>query len=225
MEFGGRMITGDAGECSAMTHLEQLRSAAIERGIPAEAADRIGRFLRVASWVCNANRYGIGSVERHGGVVGQNSGLPSLPAGTEWPYADISGLGRLPLPFIASIDCAKLPRVDGLELPADGSLLFFLAHEHALDAHDEHEFARVVHIPAGTATVRVDQPPPHDDDWFESGFLRPSPTSSLWFSRRCRAGSTNPRTSSSSRTSSSCRLATPPTSKISAPCSRSSGRR
>ncbi|MBE1493881.1 hypothetical protein H4696_000981 [Amycolatopsis lexingtonensis] len=155
-----------------MNHLEQLRSTAIERGVPAEAADRIGRFLRVAIWVCAPNRYGAGSAEQHGGVVGQNGGLPRLPVGTEWPYADISGLGRLPLPFIASLDCAKLPRADGLELPADGSLLFFLAHEHALHSDDEHEFARVVHVPAGTATAQVDQPPPHDDDWFESGFLR-----------------------------------------------------
>ncbi|MEV4052032.1 DUF1963 domain-containing protein [Amycolatopsis sp. NPDC049688] len=148
-----------------MNHLEQLRSAAAERGIPAEAADRIGRFLRVAIWVCNAHRYGIGPAEREGGVVGQNGGLPRLPAGAEWPYADISGPDRLPLPFVASVDCAKLPRADGLELPADGSLLFFLAHEHDLHAPG---FARVVHIPAGTATVQVEQPPPHDEV-----FLRP----------------------------------------------------
>src|SRR5438034_11218845 len=156
-----------------MNHLEQLRSTAIERGIPAEAADRVGRFLRVAIWVCDVTRYGIGSAARHAGVVGQNGGLPRLPGGTAWPYAAISGLGRLPLPFIASLGRAKLPRVEGLELPVDGSLLFFLAHEHALHAHDEQEFARVVHIPAGTATVQVEQSPPHDDAWFESGFLRP----------------------------------------------------
>jgi hypothetical protein len=38
----------------------------------------------------------------------------------------------MPLPFIASFDCAALPRVEDLPLPADGSLLFFRVVEGTL---------------------------------------------------------------------------------------------
>ena len=47
-----------------------------------------------------------------------------LPGGTYWPSVWVS-----PLPFIFSVDCAALPRVDGFGLLVDGSLLFFLDHE------------------------------------------------------------------------------------------------
>jgi uncharacterized protein YwqG len=85
---------------------------------------------------------------------------------------------RKPLPFIASVDCAALPRVDGLGLPEHGVLLFFLEHEYSSDAcsiDDEQQYARVVYVPAGTRTVAVEELPAGHDEWsltFETPFER-----------------------------------------------------
>ncbi|TYB91450.1 DUF1963 domain-containing protein [Micromonospora sp. WP24] len=98
-----------------------FRREAIERGIPADQIDRFAEQLRFAIWV--------GGGDRSEDVVGQSGGLPRLPAGTEWP----SERGT-PLPFVASLDCAALPKVEKLPLPVDGSLLFFLDPEQAFDA-------------------------------------------------------------------------------------------
>jgi hypothetical protein len=88
----------------------------------------------------------------------------------EWPR---SGNGT-PLPFIASFDCAALPRAERLPLPADGSLLFFLHHE---DDHMEggDEFARVLYIPAGTDTALAPLPCDPDSEIYLDGipFLIP----------------------------------------------------
>ncbi|MEU4563471.1 DUF1963 domain-containing protein [Actinoplanes sp. NPDC023936] len=134
-----------------MDHHERFRRAAIGRGIPEEEVGRFAEFLRFEIRTSRSPT---------GGVVGQHGGLPALPVGMEWPSAEFG-----PLPFIASFDCAALPRVPGLALPVDGSLLFFLDREFAFDAGtangsvaDEQEFARVVHVPAGTATVPVEAP-------------------------------------------------------------------
>ncbi len=67
-----------------------------------------------------------------------------------------------PLPFIGSVDCAALPRADGLDLPEDGSLLFFLHHEEDMEEHPTTEFSRVLHVPAGTETEVAPPPPGHD---------------------------------------------------------------
>ena len=84
----------------------------------------------------------------HDGVpVGQMGGLHRLPEGMPWPAR-----GSMPLPFIASFDCAARPRVDDLPLPADGSLLFFLHHDRAYDEREEFEkddemaYARVLYV-------------------------------------------------------------------------------
>ncbi|MFD7659989.1 DUF1963 domain-containing protein [Actinosynnema sp. NPDC059797] len=95
-------------------------------------------------------------------IAGQAGGLPRLPVGVEWPS---SGKG-VPLPFIASVDCAALPRAEGLPLPADGSLLFFLHHEEdhlACLGTGEPEFARVLYVPAGAETVVATPPPDHEN--------------------------------------------------------------
>ncbi|MEU4161969.1 DUF1963 domain-containing protein [Actinoplanes sp. NPDC026670] len=130
-----------------MDYHGQFRRTAIERGIPADEVERFAGFLRFAIW----------TGERLGGpVVGRAGGLPRLPAGMAWPSA-----GDSPLPFVAEIDCAALPRVDGLPLPAAGSLLFFLHHENAYDEYDEtkeQRHARVVHVPAGVDTVTAEEP-------------------------------------------------------------------
>ncbi|CCH32688.1 YwqG family protein [Actinosynnema sp. NPDC047251] len=136
-----------------MDHHNQFRRAAIDRGIPDDEIDEFTDHLRFAIHLGSA-----GDGEQ---VVGQRGGLPRLPVGAEWP-SDGSGS---PLPFVASVDCAVLPRVGGLPLPEDGSLLFFLHHENDLLAPlgtDVPEFARVVYVPAGAETAVASPPPGHD---------------------------------------------------------------
>ncbi|MCX2951366.1 DUF1963 domain-containing protein [Lentzea sp. NEAU-D7] len=129
-----------------MDRHEQFRSAAVDRGIPHDEADAFADQLRFAIW---AGPGGAGDE-----VAGQFGGLPELPVGVKWPGGDY------PLPFIGSVDCAALPRAEGLDLPADGSLLFFLHHEEDMEEHPTTEFSRVVHVPAGTETAPP--PPGHD---------------------------------------------------------------
>ncbi|MGW4873932.1 DUF1963 domain-containing protein [Streptomyces chartreusis] len=137
-----------------MDYQQQFHRAAIERGIPEDEVSRFAEFLRFA----------IRTDGRPNGVpVGRSGGLPLLPVGLEWPSSEYG-----PLPFIASFDCAALPKVDGLALPADGSLLLFLHHEWAYDAFsivDEQEFARIVYVPAGTDTAIAEEPD-HDEEMF-----------------------------------------------------------
>jgi hypothetical protein len=129
-----------------MDHQEQFRRAALDSGIPEEEVSRFTEHLR------SSIRLSGGS----GGVpVGQFGGLPQLPVSMDWPSAEAG-----PLPFIFSVDCAALPRIDGFELPADGSLLFFLDHEqdHLASDAGEQSYARVVYVPAGTDTEVAEQP-------------------------------------------------------------------
>jgi hypothetical protein len=117
---------------SAMNFHEQFRRAAIELGVPDDEVGTFAGFLRFAIWA--------GS-EPHGAPVGQRGGVPRLPV----------DLGSEELPFVASFDCAALPRIDDLALPTDGSLFFFLDHEEAVEADSEEDaqrYARVVHVPA-----------------------------------------------------------------------------
>ncbi len=70
----------------------------------------------------------------------------------EWPSA-----GDIPLPLLLSVDCGALPRVDGFDLPVDGTLLFFV------DQEKDHEdssgrYARVVYVPGGTETAVAEAP-------------------------------------------------------------------
>jgi hypothetical protein len=139
-----------------MDYHQQFHRAAIERGIPEDEVSKFAEFLRFAIWTS----------ERPNGVpVGRSGGLPRLPVGMEWPPSEHG-----PLPFVASFDCAALPRVDGLALPTDGSLLLFLHHEWAHDTYsvaDEQKFARVVYVPAGTDTdTATAEEPDHDEDMF-----------------------------------------------------------
>jgi hypothetical protein len=129
-----------------MDHQGQFRRAALELGIPDDEISGFTKHLRLS----------IGLSGDSGGVpVGQFGGLPRLPVGMDWPFA-----GASPLPFIFSVDCAALPRVDGFGLPVDGSLLFFLDHEedHLARATGERRYARVVYVPAGTDTEVAEEP-------------------------------------------------------------------
>jgi hypothetical protein len=73
----------------------------------------------------------------------------------EWP-----SVGDVPLPLLLSVDCGALPRIDGFELPVDGTLLFFVHQEMDFGewGADPGQYARVVHVPAGIETT-VAEPP------------------------------------------------------------------
>ncbi|MET9227788.1 DUF1963 domain-containing protein [Lentzea sp. NPDC003310] len=133
-----------------MDRFEQFRDAAVDRGIPEDEAVRFAEHLRFAVWTFPAE-----DGERAAGRMG---GLPLLPVGADWPGGDF------PLPFIGSVDCATLPRAEGLDLPADGSLLFFLHHEEDMEEHPSTDYARVVHVPEGTQTQEAAPPPGHDSE-------------------------------------------------------------
>lgn len=115
-------------------------------GIPDDEISRFSQHLRLA---IGLSRGGDGS------PVGHIGGLPRLPVGMKWPSA-----GDIPLPLLLSVDCGTLPRVDGFDLPADGTLLFFVHQERdfgELGAYPG-QYARVVHVPDGTETA-VAEPP------------------------------------------------------------------
>ncbi|MBT3152212.1 DUF1963 domain-containing protein [Streptomyces sp. CHD11] len=126
-----------------MDHQGEFRRAALESGIPDDEVSRFSRHLRLTiglSWAGG------------GDPVGQVGGSPRLPVGMKWPSA-----GDIPLPLLLSVDCGALPRVDGLDLPKDGTLLFFVDQE--MDHEDcSGRYARVVYVPDGTETAVAEAP-------------------------------------------------------------------
>lgn len=135
-----------------MDRFEQFRSAAVDRGIPEDEVGRFAEHLRFAVWTW--------PTEDDEKTAGRLGGLPRLPVGVDWPGGDF------PLPFIGSMDCAALPRAEGFDLPADGSLLFFLHHEEDMEEHPSTGYSRVLHVPAGTETHEATPPPGHDSRTF-----------------------------------------------------------
>ncbi|TRV71721.1 DUF1963 domain-containing protein [Streptomyces sp. 130] len=123
-----------------MDHLGEFRRAALELGIPDDEISRFSRHLRLSIGLS------VGGASAGGSVVGQLGGLPRLPVGMKWPSA-----GEVPLPLLLSVDCGALPRVDGFDLPADGTLLFFVDQEKDC-VDDSGKYARVVYVPDGTET-------------------------------------------------------------------------
>jgi hypothetical protein len=79
-------------------------------------------------------------------VVGHLGGNPWLPEDVEW-----SGFPH----FIASIDCAALPRgAVEFPFPEDGRMLFFAdANTPDFEPRGQDAYARVVYVPAGTPTA------------------------------------------------------------------------
>ncbi|GAA2291947.1 DUF1963 domain-containing protein [Streptomyces atrovirens] len=125
-----------------MDHQGEFRRAALELGVPDDEIGRFSRHLRLS----------IGLSVGGGPPVGQFGGLPRLPVGMKWPSA-----GDVPLPLLLSVDCGALPRVDGFDLPADGTLLFFVNQE--MDHEDgSGRYARVVYVPEGTETAVAEAP-------------------------------------------------------------------
>jgi len=97
-------------------------------------------------------------------VVAILGGTPELPAGTPWPQWPDRG----PLAFIASVDCAALPRETlPQEFPSDGTLLFFfydgqLDEDVIVSAHDPdtRAGAQILYVPADTPVTEADTPAP-----------------------------------------------------------------
>lgn len=117
-----------------MDDQERFRRAASAAGIPdGEISEFLGH-LRVSIRLSGGS----------GGVpAGWFGGVPVLPEGSAQ------------LPFVFGVDCALLPRVPALGLPADGSLLFQLDHEndHLDESAGERKYARVTHLPDRIETV------------------------------------------------------------------------
>lgn len=131
---------------SGMDHQGEFRRAALELGISDDEIDRFCQHLRLAIGL---------SPRGDGSPVGHIGGLPRLPVGMKWPSA-----GDIPLPLLLSVDCGALPRIDGFDLPANGTLLFFVHQEMDCGEWraDSGQYARVVYVPDGTETA-VAEPP------------------------------------------------------------------
>jgi hypothetical protein len=129
-----------------MDHQGEFRRAALELGVPDDEINRFSQHLRLSIGL---------SARGDGPPVGHIGGLPRLPVGMKWPSA-----GEIPLPLLLSVDCGALPRVDGFDLPANGTLLFFVDKEMDCNASrtDPGQYARVVYVPEGTETA-VAEPP------------------------------------------------------------------
>jgi uncharacterized protein YwqG len=137
-----------------MDYHHEFRQAATELGVPEDESARFADLIR----------FRIRAGEQPDGIrAGQFGGLPHLPAGMSWPSVSPGA----PLAFMASLDCAALPRIAGFALPEAGSLLFFLAPTAAVEScsiADEQKLARVVHVPADAETVAAEAPVDEFDD-------------------------------------------------------------
>lgn len=125
-----------------------LLSALAHERLPSDVADRFCSRLEPEGCVLSAARPG----EEHAGVLG---GEPALPEGVDWPVWEGNG----PLSFVASLDCALLSTAGtGLNLPENGSLLFFYFDGQAGDMaypDDPGTFpgSRTLYLPAGSSSV------------------------------------------------------------------------
>ncbi|MGP4046541.1 DUF1963 domain-containing protein [Streptomyces sp. 2A115] len=118
--------------------LGPFREEALRQGIPSDDVER---------WTGIARQCATLGPDGDGPVVAQVGGHPMLPA--DAPDYEF--------PFVASIDCAALPReATDLPLPPDGHLLLFVEYE-------EPE-GEVVYVPAGTAVS--ERRPTEENDWF-----------------------------------------------------------
>ncbi|GHE93011.1 hypothetical protein GCM10017786_27200 [Amycolatopsis deserti] len=117
-------------------------------------------------------------------VVGRLGGCPSVPDDFEWPV----WTGEGSLSFVASVDCAKLPRESiDLALPTSGTLLFFYFDDTLGYFDPDHPprtvgkwdpqsltaGSRVIHIPAGVPAA--EREPPADIEPYDWVPLAASP--------------------------------------------------
>jgi hypothetical protein len=125
-----------------MDDRQAYRQKASERGIPAPVIEWFLQLARPRVVLHRDDQSGVDTATAP--VVGHVGGNPWLPADVEW-----SGFPH----FVASIDCAALPAgVLDIPFPEDGHLLFF-ADVNQPDFDGEDTYARIVHVPAGTATA------------------------------------------------------------------------
>jgi hypothetical protein len=103
--------------------------------LPADTADRLLALLRPTIQL---------SIAQDGQpVVGQLGGAADLPEGVSWPV----GPSSRPQWLVATLDCARPAAYEvDIELPGDGTLLFFVQFGGDGDA--------VIYMPAGTPTRR-----------------------------------------------------------------------
>ena len=119
--------------------LDQIRTEALERNIPADEVERWLELVRPCALLTDGG---------DGPVVGRFGGPVLLPPAAEDPR----------FPLIAAIDCAALPpAATDLPLPADGWLLLFGFPDSDGNAES---MGDVVHVPAGAdVTARATCPP------------------------------------------------------------------
>jgi hypothetical protein len=110
---------------------QQFRRAAREEGVPVDEIERWVRLARPQTELV-AKDDNLPSVGRFGG-------LAALPEGEQWPPGQC---------LVLTLDLAAIPaHGHDLDLPADGSLLFFVEPDFTPTA------CRIVHVPAGTAVI------------------------------------------------------------------------
>lgn len=129
------------GTISGMTAIDErlVLETAAEHGVPGPVAQELMAKARPCLFLVPYEQVPPALREK-ARPVARTGGLPALPDGTEWPE------GRDPL--VLSVDCAALPGdVLDIELPLDGSLLFFSQIEYPPDS------SVVLHVPAGVPTT------------------------------------------------------------------------
>ncbi|MGV9213541.1 DUF1963 domain-containing protein [Micromonospora sp. RB23] len=115
---------------------QEFRGAAREKGMP---ADEIERWVRLARPQTELVPKGDGLP-----LAGRFGGLAALPQGEDWPPGQC---------LVLTLDLAAIsPHGHDLDLPADGSLLFFVEPRFTPTA------CRVVHVPAGAAVTERPNP-------------------------------------------------------------------
>lgn len=145
---------------SGMDDFEAYRAAARAGGVPDEAVELALGLARPQVELSSSP--GPDAV-----LAGRYGGWPSLPAEVEWEgYPD----------FVASVDCAALPRVFDFPFPAEGSLLFFADRRDAEGPESERGAGFVVYVGADAV---VEERVPEDG---EAVYGEPVPlfARSLW---------------------------------------------
>ncbi|NUT34274.1 MAG: DUF1963 domain-containing protein [Hamadaea sp.] len=116
-----------------MIMLDAFRTAALENEMPHDAIEWWLKFARPCLYL---------SRDESGPVVGYFGGRPALPATVAWPEGMV---------HLATLDLAAIPHGStDLDLPADGTLLFFAAPSMTSTV------GQVIHVPAGAAVVEAE---------------------------------------------------------------------
>lgn len=116
---------------------QEFRGAAREKGVPVDEIERWVRLARPQTELVPEGADGLP-------VAGRFGGLAALPDGVEQPAGQC---------LVLTVDLAAIPpHTHDLDLPADGSLLFFVEPDMTPDD------CRVVYVPAGTPVTEHPDP-------------------------------------------------------------------